>query len=462
MNFQYLDRIVFAKDTPLKAVLERFNETAIHTENSGFGIIIDKIGKCVGVVSDGDIRRILIDGTPLTSAVEMAMNKEFSFVYKDDDAHKILRRFDSKVVNLPVLDQNGKLLDLYQYSKFIASSRGGMKIIRSRVPVRVSYSGGGTDISSFINSHSSAVLSSTINKYCTASVIVRNDDEVHIISKDLDLKYDAKNINELEYGDELDLIKAAVKIMGPRFGFNLETFAEFEPGTGLGGSSAVVVSVLGALNYFRNEQQLDIYQLSDLAYQVERIDMNLRGGWQDQYATTFGGFSWIEFRQNEVLVSPLLLQRNTILELEYNLMLFRLGENRSSSKIQNDHINDFENNRDSENSFEKMIAMAVKMKESLLKGNVKNFADLLHESWVLKRKMNPAVTNKNIEDCYQTARKLGSLGGKLLGAGGSGYLLIYASPRYQKQIKDALADKGVIQEIFKFSQNGLEVWSTNQ
>ena len=129
--------------------------------------------------------------------------------------------------------------------------------------------------------------------------------------------------DEIEFGDELDLIKAAVKIMQPDYGFELETYAEFDPGTGLGGSSAVVVSVLGALNFFRNEQQLDIYQLADLAYQVERIEMNIQGGWQDQYATTFGGFSWIEFRQNEVLVSPLLLQRDTQLELEYNLMLFR-------------------------------------------------------------------------------------------------------------------------------------------
>ena len=90
--------------------------------------------------------------------------------------------------------------------------------------------------------------------------------------------------------------------MEPNFGFNLETFAEFEPGTGLGGSSALVVSVLGALNHFRNEQQLDFYQLADLAYQVERIDMNMYGGWQDQYATSFGGFNWIEFKKNKVIV----------------------------------------------------------------------------------------------------------------------------------------------------------------
>ena len=462
MPFQYLNRIIFQKEATLKEVLERFNETAIHTENSGFGIITDKDGRCIGVVSDGDIRRKLIEDISIDVSIKVAMNKEFSFVTKEDNSHKILRQFDNKVVNLPVLDNNGIPVDLYQYSNFVASSRSEQRIIRARVPVRMSYSGGGTDMSSFINDTPAAVLSSTINKYCTASIIVRDDKEIHITSKDLDLKYSSKNIHEIEYGDKLDLIKAAVKIMQPDFGFDLETFAEFEPGTGLGGSSAVVVSVLGALNYFRNEQQLDIYQLSDLAYQVERIDMKLEGGWQDQYATTFGGFSWIEFRKSEVVVSPLLLQRNTVLELEYNLMLFRLGGSRSSSKIQKSHTRDIDKNSVKQKSFKEMIQLAVEMKESLLKGNVKHFADLLHKSWMLKIKMNNGVTNEFVEDCYNAAKELGALGGKLLGAGGSGYLLIYASPLYQKKIKSTLAKKGAIQEMFKFGKNGLEVWSTKR
>ena len=250
--------------------------------------------------------------------------------------------------------------------------------------------------------------------------------------------------------------------MQPKYGFNLETFAEYEPGTGLGGSSAAVVSVLGALNYFRNEQQLDIYQLADLAYQVERIDMKIQGGWQDQYATTFGGFTWIEFRQNEVVVSPLRLPQNTRLELEYNLMLFRLGKNRSSSNIQKKLVRIIKSSNDNNKSFAQMIDLAIKMKEALLKGDVKIFADLLHESWLLKQMMNKGVTNVFVDECYKTARELGALGGKLLGAGDSGYLLIYASPLYQKKIKDTLAEKGVSQEMFKFSTNGLEVWSTKQ
>ena len=461
MQFQYLNRIVFKSDTKLKEVLERFNETAIHTEKSGFAIITDRNEKCIGVVSDGDIRRKLLEDISMDAPIKLALNGNYAFVNESDNAHKVLRQFDKKITNLPVLDSNGKPVDLYQYSKFVASSRAKQRIIRARVPLRVSYSGGGTDMSKFINKFPAAVLSSTINKYCTASIIVRSDDEIHINSKDLNLYYSAKNVNEIKYGDDLDLIKAAIKIMGPEYGFDLETYAEFESGTGLGGSSAVVVSVLGALNYFRNDQQLDIYQIADLAYQTERIDMNIEGGWQDQYATSFGGFSWIEFRKNEVVVSPLKLTHDVHLELEYNLMLFRLGGSRRSSKIQEKLLSEISSGMKNK-SFTSMIKLAVKMKESLLKGEVKRFGDYLHESWLLKQDMNKNVTNSYVEECYQTARNLGALGGKLLGAGRSGYLLIYASPLYQNQIKDALSKKNCIQESFKFSFEGLEVWSTKR
>ena len=459
MPFQYLNQIIYNHSDPMKIVLDGFNKTAPHTEKSGFAIIVDDEGKCVGVVSDGDIRRKLLENVNLEAPIKKAMNQNFAFVKKSDNDHKILRQFDQKIINLPVLDDAGLPVDLYRYSNFLPLTRTGDRIIRARVPVRVSYSGGGTDISSYINKLPTAVLSSTINKYCTASVIIRKDNEIHITSKDLNLKYKAEKLDLIEFGDDLDLIKAAIKIMQPSYGFELETYAEFDPGTGLGGSSAVVASVLGALNYFRNEQQLDIYQLADLAYQVERIDMKIEGGWQDQYATTFGGFSWIEFSQNEVLVSPLKLNRDTQLELEYNLMLFRLGGSHNSSIIQKKHIDALEKNNNYE-TFAEMFKLAKRMKDALLKGKVKLFADMLHESWLKKLEMNKSVTNNFVTDCYNTARNLGALGGKLLGAGGTGYLLIYSSPLYQKKIKIALEEKGARQEYFKFCDAGLEVWST--
>ncbi len=460
MSFKYLNRIIFSQDLAIKEVLKRFNETAIHTEHSGFGIIINGNNKCIGVVSEGDIRRKIIDDTSISKPIKVAMNKNFKFIVNGDSSHKILRQFDKKVNVLPVLDKDGSVVDLCKYSDFVVSARSNMKIIRAKVPVRVSFCGGGTDMSDYINDNSALILSSTINKYCTASILVREDNEIHIASKDLNLKYSAKNIDEIEFGDSLDLIKAAIKIMQPKFGFELETYAEFEPGTGLGGSSSLVVSVIGALNYFRNENQLDLYEIADIAYQVERIDMNFFGGWQDQYATTFGGFNMIEFRKNEVIVNPIELKRQTLLELEYNLMFFRIGGNRNSSDIQKSYMDDLPNKK---KYFKKMTILTAQMKESLLKGEVKTFGDLLHQSWLMKKELNErGVTNTLINDCYKIAKDLGALGGKILGAGGSGYLLIYCSPLFQKKIIEKFNTLGVFQEPIKFCNNGLEVWSTKR
>tara|TARA_Y100000590_G_scaffold183807_1_gene209395 strand:- start:5322 stop:6713 length:1392 start_codon:yes stop_codon:yes gene_type:complete len=463
MNFKYLDRIIFNENTSLKDVLKRFNETAVHTEKKGFGIIINNEKECIAVVSDGDIRSKILQGISIEEPIKSVANYNFVYVFENDDYHNILRQFDKDVSNLPLLNKNKQIIDLYQYSKFIASARNEPKIIRARAPVRISFSGGGTDFSQYINHSPSFILSSTINKYCTSSVIVRNDNEIHIYSKDLNKEYVAKNIDNIAFGDDLDLIKAAIKIMKPNFGIDLEVLAEFDRGSGLGGSSSVAVSVIGALNHFRNENHLDTYNIADLAYQVERIDLGIKGGWQDQYATSFGGFSYIEFRENKVLVNPLKINRNIILELEYNLMLFRIGGVRNSGKIQKNHIKSIKSNEEKFIEYSnKMSNLTITMKEYLLKGNLKKFGDLLNESWNIKKKMNSTISNHFIEDCYNTAIKIGALGGKLLGAGESGYLLLYASPLYQRQIKLELESKGAMQEYFKFSDHGLEVWSTKK
>ena len=222
MNFKYLDRIIFIENTPIKIVLERFNETAIHTEKQGFAVIIDKDGVCIGVVSDGDIRRRLLEGLSIEESVCLAVNSEYTYVRTGATTHEILRQFDKRVQNVPVLDVDGKPVDLLQYSKFVASTHADQRIIRARVPVRVSFSGGGTDMSSYINDSMSVVLSSTINRYCTASILVREDNEVHILSKDLNVQYSAKNIDSIQFDGNLDLIKYAIKIMQPEFGFDLD------------------------------------------------------------------------------------------------------------------------------------------------------------------------------------------------------------------------------------------------
>ena len=163
-----------------------------------------------------------------------------------------MTRFESE--KLFLVDKDHKILDLFRYSEFRAPSHAVPKIIRARVPVRLSFAGGGTDMSKFMNIQNTAVISSTINKYCTASVLPRKDNKIILISKDLGISQELNSFEEVKLDGHLDLLKAAIRVMEPDFGFELETFAEFEKGTGLGGSSALTVAIIGALNRFRNER----------------------------------------------------------------------------------------------------------------------------------------------------------------------------------------------------------------
>mgnify|MGYP006101763581 CR=1 FL=1 len=461
MMFQQLDKIVFSFDKPLRAAIKSLNETAKITDSNGFAIIVDKNGRAIGVLSDGDIRRKLVANVTLDEPVSVAMKTDYISVSKEHTTHQILRLFDSKISNIPLIDEDGRPIDLFCYSQFKALSYSTPRIIRARVPVRISFSGGGTDMSPHINSKSAFIFSSTINKYCTATVLPRDDGRIHISSKDLEQSCESSSLEELNYDGKLDLLKAAVLVMQPDFGFNLETSSDTEIGTGLGGSSAMVVAVIGALNYFRNENQLDSYHIADLAYQAERIELGIEGGWQDQYTTTFGGFNWVEFRQNEVLVNPLRLQREVLLELEYNLMLFRIGEKHDSGLIQREMI-ERTKLTEQKHLLQEMTDLAVQMKETLLRGNVKEFGDLLHKAWEKKKSINLNVSTPLIDQCYQTARELGALGGKLLGAGQCGYMLIYASPLHQIKIRESLGGFGCRQEPLRFTDSGLEVWSTKR
>lgn len=463
MDKKILKKIIFNKSDPIKLVLIRFSKTAIHTSGKGFGIIVDSHKKCIGVVTDGDIRKYIAKGKKISDKIYLASNKKFRFANDDYSYHQLLRLFDKKVFLLPVLNSQMKVVDVLLYDTYNPSKQIQPMIIRARCPARVSFAGGGADFTDIIQLQDSEVLTATIDKYCTVSVLLRNDNEIHIFSRDLNKRYKSKDINSFTYGDDLDLIKCAIKIMNPQFGFNIETHSDFEKGTGLGGSSAMTGAVIGALNYFRNDQHYDPYYISDLSYQAERISMNIVGGWQDQYSTVFGGFNSINFLKNKILVNSLRLRRDIINELEYNIMLFRIGKKRESSIIQKSYKDKiYKIDKTQKKLFKEMQNTAIEIKQELISGNLKRFGDLLDKAWNLKKKINSKITNKKIDHIYSLAKDAGALGGKLLGAGTSGYMLFYVAPIYQRNIESIFKKNGIKKERLKFTDNGLEIWSAKR
>jgi D-glycero-alpha-D-manno-heptose-7-phosphate kinase len=460
MTFPYFDQIVFSEHTPIRELMNSFDSTAVHTMGQGFALIVDNVGRLSGVVSEGDIRRGLAAGVNIDAPAVKVVNRRYISASATYSSHQILRLFENSVRQIPILDDFGKPIDLILFSKFTASARKSFRVIRARAPVRVSLCGGGTDMTFYFNSKVGRVLSTTINKYSYCSLRVRDDNKIRLISRDYNAIEEAEEYAALKYGTKLDLIKACIRLMEPDFGFDLETFSEIDPGTGLGGSSAMAAAVIGALNHFRNETHFDLYHLADLAYQAERIELNIEGGWQDQYASVFGGINLIEFKSNDILVSPLRVARDTLFELRYNLLLFRFGGSRKSGDIAADQKSIYQQSiTNIHDQYDALSNLTIKMQHALLRGNLQKFGELLHDAWEIKKRFSPRISTSYINDLYDTALHAGAVGGKVLGAGESGYLLLYCDSSRQAAVVETLREKGAELEPFDFTNEGLQVWA---
>ncbi len=335
-------------------------------------------------------------------------------------------------------------------------------IIRGRAPLRISFGGGGTDVAPFCVEKGGAILGSTINKYAYCSIVPRENDEiiVHSLDFDMTVKYHAKE--NYVYDGSLDLVKAALKRMNIRQGCEVYLQCDAPPGSGLGTSSTVMVALLRAMAKWKGEEP-DGYALANLAYEVEREELGIAGGFQDQYAATFGGFNFIEFHgKNNVVVNPLRIRKEIIQELEYNLLLCYTGNIHVSANIIKDQVNNYENkNTDAIEAMSNVKALAYAMKDELLKGNLHSFGRLLDYGWQSKKKMSSKITNPQIDELYDTAIKAGALGGKLLGAGGGGYLLMYCPYNIKHKVAAKMEEAGGQLADWNFELRGSSAWKTD-
>jgi D-glycero-alpha-D-manno-heptose-7-phosphate kinase len=331
-------------------------------------------------------------------------------------------------------------------------------IIRARSPLRISFVGGGTDLPQYYEENGGAVLSSTINRYSHVNLYPREDKEIRIRSLDLGSFVNYHIDEEPIYDGVLDLAKAAIRRMGSERGFELDVQTEAPPGSGLGGSSAVTSAILGAVRELTGVI-VDSYELAELNYKVERVDLGVAGGKQDQYATVFGGFNVIEFFRDRVLVTPLRLSRELLNELECHLMLCYTGKVRPSLGLVDKQVKYYQEKRPTTvASMKRLHEMVYEMKEALLKGYLQKFGELLDESLATKKIMNPHITDPHIDEMYELAKKHGAIGGKLLGAGGGGYLLLFVQGHRRHEVKEALEHAGGQFASFSFDRHGLQSW----
>lgn len=335
------------------------------------------------------------------------------------------------------------------------------RIIRAKAPLRVSFAGGGTDVPPFPEREGGLVLSATINRYAYGALAPRADANIGLESVDFGMSLSYANDDALEFDGQLDLAKAAIRRMG-RGGFDLFLHSGAPPGSGLGSSSAVMVAIIGLLKEFHGQALTD-YDIAQLAYDLERRDLGIQGGLQDQYAATFGGFNLIEFEADRVIVNPLRISPDVVHELEHNMLLCYTGKTRSS-----DHIIEHQTSRwtggdeDALAGLRRGKELALAMKNALLQRRLNDFGSLLGSAWEEKKRLSSKISSEFIDTAYEEAIKQGALGGKVTGAGGGGYMLFYCPFQRKHRVAEALTAMGGQVTEFEFTPHGLTTWSIHE
>jgi len=319
-------------------------------------------------------------------------------------------------------------------------------MIITRTPFRISFAGGGSDLPDFYEKYSGCVLSTSINRYCYISI------HPYFNERSTLLKY-----SENELVEDLSQVKHKIfNCVLNEAGLNgveITSTADVPGGTGLGSSSTFTVGLLNAVNCYRGKY-LSKGKIAAKACEVEIQKLGSPIGKQDQYAAAFGGLNFIRFHQDgEVSVSPILMQSETYRQLQRNLVMFYTGSVRSANAI----LAEQKKNTSSENkakNLQKMCSLAEEMKEALEHNDLSSFGKLLNDGWELKRTLASSISNPTIDQAYETAIRNGALGGKLLGAGGGGFLLFYCEPEEQERLRVALRLRPF---PFSFEKDGTSV-----
>jgi len=314
--------------------------------------------------------------------------------------------------------------------------------VRAVAPLRVSFAGGGTDVPPYPATHGGAVLSATISRSAVAWARVRGDAVYAVESLDLMARASYHAGQRLEFDGHLDLVKAVLRDLDPAHGLDLILATDSPPGSGLGSSSALVVAMLTAAGVVAGRRWTPD-ELAWRAYHVERVDLRIEGGMQDQFAAAHGGLNYLEFGTDAVQVRPLVPPPGVLEALEESLLLAWSGRGRTDAGILRRQVDGvLGGSARSLASLSAIRALAEAMRDLLLAGDLGGFAHGLHEGWEQKRRLADGVATPWLDELYALGRTAGAAGGKVLGAGGGGFLLFCCPPGTRAAVAAALEAAG--------------------
>lgn len=332
-------------------------------------------------------------------------------------------------------------------------------VVRAKSPLRISFTGGGTDVPAWYTSNPGAVLSSTINRYAYVTIHPRVDRSIKIRSLDFGYTVDYDLDDGPTYDGAMDLVKKAIQRLDINQGLDIDIRSDAPAGSGLGGSSALTSALLAALAEHRS-LRCTKERLAELNYMIERVDLEIAGGKQDQYATAYGGFNCIKFCRDFIAVEPVDIGPEVTNDLEAHLLLCYTGKVRAKANLVNKQIAFLQNGRTKTvEGMKRLYDMVYEMRDALIAGQLEDFGRLMHESFMNKLLMNPHVAEgTNTTDLYERALDAGALGGKLLGAGGGGFLALFCPTNCQQQVRSELESRGAVFTDFAFDDRGVQVW----
>ncbi len=331
-----------------------------------------------------------------------------------------------------------------------------MKLFKAKAPMRIGFFGGGTDVSPYPEQHGGKVLNCTIDKYVRC--MLKPSDQPGITIRSLDLAEVSRAVTGREWDGRLSLPQAVLDAHPEVSGVEITMFSDVPPGSGLGSSSALVVSMLKLLDtaYGLN---LEPYQMAELAYRIERVDLGIPGGRQDQYAAVFGGMSVYHFGDSNVIVERVAAEEDAILELESCLLIgFVQDRKLLTHNLVQDQVRRLKEG-DTLRLHDETKAMVDEAASLLRNGRIKEFGCLLHHAWEVKKAFSPHIAPPIVNDIYDLALRNGAWGGKLSGAGGGGFMCFCVPFSKRLQLEAALHKAGVEVRSFSFTQRGVHAWS---
>jgi D-glycero-alpha-D-manno-heptose-7-phosphate kinase len=338
-------------------------------------------------------------------------------------------------------------------------------IYRSKAPLRIGLAGGGTDVSPYSELYGGAILNATVSLYASATIEPLQEDTIVLDAIDHKTKQSFNLTTALPLDGKLDLLKGVYNRIQqeykfPLTGFKLSTFVDAPAGSGLGTSSTLVVAIIGAFTEMLR-LPLGEYDIAHLAYEIERNDLKMAGGKQDQYAATFGGVNYMEFlSEGKVIVNPLRVKQQYLFELENNLLLYYTATSRESAKIiEKQSRNVINKQGKSIEAMHQLKQQSQMMKEALLKGRLNEIGEILDFGFRQKRQMAEGISNDKMEEIYEAAKKSGATGGKISGAGGGGFMIFYCPGNSKYNVIEALDSFGGHCKPYQFVDHGLTTWT---